>query len=219
MTFPSRWQVPAGYSTTNDPDVFPVLSGQNFISKKSPKFPATTIKTAVSGREVRYQTASQPTWDFKVSYEFMTNNSPTASDLQTMFAFFLTRNGQAQPFFFYDPYDNQVPTQYIGTGNGSTTSFQLMRTINPAGYNGFVENIYAVLGTPTVTINGTSTSAYTIGANGVITFTTAPASGATIYWTGQFLFLCRFAQDNFDAEQMTLNLWSNKGLEFASFHP
>jgi hypothetical protein len=372
MTYPTRWQVPAGYSTSNDPDVFPVLAGQEFVSKKSPKFPATIKKTAASGREVRYQVASQPTWDFKVSYEFLTNNSPTVSDLQNLFSFFLSRNGQAQPFFFYDPYDNAVSNQYIGTGNGSTTSFQLCRTINPAGANGFVENVYAVLGAPTVlvggtrkfspqldnlltysqsftnavwtktsttiadnaitspdgttdastftgtasdsyidqfvsasvgttvtgsvylkvpsgtasvniylvdssgatqktcalttswqrfsvtrTINGTSpgiqiggfssitsgmvvhvfgaqvevgsaastyqaTSSaggdYAIGANGLITFNTAPANTLPIYWSGQFLFLCRFAQDNLDAEQMTLNLWSNKGLEFGSFH-
>jgi hypothetical protein len=381
MTYPTRWQVPAGYSTSNDPDVFPVLAGQEFVSKKSPKFPATIKKTSASGREVRYQVASQPTWDFKVSYEFLTNNSPTVSDLQNLFSFFLSRNGQAQPFFFYDPYDNAVSNQYIGTGNGSTISFQLCRTINPAGANGFVENVYAVLGAPTVLVGGTplygpaqqnvlaysqtfansvwgknnctatdnatvapdgTTSAasiartttgndyifqtiannlagqtvtfsvwlkigsitgscvlrirsadgltefgtatvtptgtwtrfsatvtvpnaaptglqviidpssdtgsagdnfycwgaqletgsvpttlnathaltgdFTIGANGLITFNTAPANTLPIYWSGQFLYLCRFAQDNLDAEQMTLNLWSNKGLEFGSFH-
>jgi uncharacterized protein (TIGR02217 family) len=405
MTLPTRWQVPITYSATNDPDVFPALPGQTFIVNKSPKFPATIIKTAASGRETRLQVASQPTWDFKVSYEYLTNNSPTSSDLQSLYAFFLTRNGQAQPFFFLDPYDNTVSNQYIGTGNGAATAFQLVRTIAPANYNAFVENVFAVLGSLTVLVNGTTlygpaqqnllsysnavggtgwffgnttqgaaitapdgtasgyliqdttataqhevagaatlvangtytfsvylkagayntaqiliannayTSAagvvvtlsgngsvsspyasgtaavlgytitnagngwyrctitatigaytaananinlnggnayagtvgngiycwgaqleagaaattlnatnalagdFTIGANGLITFNTAPANTAPIYWSGQFLFLCRFAQDNLDAEQMTLNLWSNKGLEFASFHP
>ena len=219
MSFPTRWQVPAGYSTTNDPDVFPLLPGQEFIANKSPKFPATIVKTAVSGREVRLQMASQPTWDFKVSYEWLNNATPSTGDLQTLLAFFLSRNGQAQPFFFYDPGDNAVSGQLIGTGNGTATTFQLCRAVANGLNNAFVENIYAVLGTPTVAVGGVGTSAFTIGPYGTITFTTAPANGASIFWSGQFLFLCRFAQDNIDAEQMVTNLWANKGLTFASFHP
>ncbi len=222
MTYPTRWQVPAGFSAANDPDVFPTLAGQNFIASKSAKFPPTIIKTAASGREVRVQIASQPTWDFKLTYDFLTNNPPTASDLQTLQAFFLSRNGQAQPFFFYDPFDNAVTSQTIGTGNGSTTALQLCRSVNAGANNAFFENIYAVLGTPVVKVNGVTKTLgtdYTIGAYGVITFTTAPASGAAITWSGQFLFLCRFAQDNLDAEQMVQTLWAQKGLAFQSFHP
>lgn len=412
MTYPTRWQVPSNYSATNDPDVFPALIGQEFIANKSPKFPATIIKTAASGREVRCQMASQPTWDFKVSYEFLTNNSPTVSDLQALYAFFLSRNGQAQPFFFFDPFDNAVTGQQIGVGNGVTTAFQLCRSVGAGSANAFVEAIYAVLGNPvasvggallysasrtnlllqsgnltlspwtgsneTVTANagtdplggstanlwtrGSASAAYldqgiakaatvttytfscyakasvgnfvalrlqdsgagradvvvnlatgaistgafasggysgvsatvtaaangfwritlsatdagvnfvaavvsfnsgggildatdtasnsagfiygpqleadspatsyipttsaavtvaagfTVGPYGVINFATAPTSGA-VTWSGQFLFLCRFAQDNLDTEQMMLNLWAQKGLSFTSFHP
>lgn len=219
MTYPTRWQVPLGYSATDDIDVFPVLPGQLFMSSKSPKYPATIIKTAASGREVRAQMASQPTWDFKIGYEWLAHNPPTVSHLEILQAFFLTRNGQAQPFLFMDPNDNAVSSQLIGTGDGSTKTFQLCRAINAGAVTTFVESIYAVLGTPVVTVGGVPTTAFSIGPYGSITFTTAPAPAAQIAWTGQFLFLCRFAQDDLDAEQMTLNLWSQKGLAFTSFHP
>lgn len=222
MTLPTRWLVPSGYSTTNDPDVFPTLAGQNFIVNKSPKYPPTIVKTAASGREVRVQLASQPTWDFKLSYEFLTNNPPTVSDLQTLQAFFLTRYGQALPFFFYDPYDNAVANQQFATGDGATTTFQLLRTINAGANNAFVENVYALLGTPTVKVAGvakTYGTDYTIGSYGSITFASAAAASAALTWSGQFLFLCRFAQDNLDAEQFALNLWSAKGVAFQSWHP
>ena len=219
MTYPTRWQVPAGYSTTNDADVFPVLAGQEFIANKSPKFPDTIVKKAVSGRAIYLQMASQPTWDFKLTYEWLTNNQPAAGDLQALFAFFLSRNGKGQPFFFFDPYDNAVTGQQIGVGDGVTKTFQLCRAVANGSSNAFVENIYAVLGTPTVAVNGVGTSAFTIGPYGAITFTTAPASGAPIFWSGQFFFVCHFAQDSLDAEQMVTTLWSQKGLLFESYKP
>ena len=219
MTYPTRWQVPAGYSATNDADVFPALPGQKFIDDKTPKFPPTIIKRAVSGRQVNLQMASQPTWEFKISYDWLSNNLPTTSDLQALQAFFLSRLGQGQPFFFFDPGDNTVTGQQIGTGDGATKTFQLCRAVSSGFANAFIENIYAVLGTPTVAVNGVGTSAFTIGPFGTITFTTAPASGAPIFWSGQFFFLCHFAQDSLSAAQMVKTLWNNKGIAFSSFKP
>ncbi len=62
----------------------------------------------------------------------------------------------------------------FGTGDGSTTAFTL------AGPN--AEPLGFVL-VSAVSENGTLTSAYTV-ANETITFTSAPAAGAVLTWSG-----------------------------------
>ncbi len=58
-------------------------------------------------------------------------------------------------------------------------------------------------------------SAYTI-ANGLVTFASAPGSGAALAWTGYFSFLCRFDADDLDFEQFMSNLWRAQSVKFRS---
>lgn len=220
MTYlPTRWVVPLPIDLQNDPDVFPKLSGQEFVSQKSPTFPPTIVRRTVTGREIRASFGDLPFWQFKVAYQSI-RNPPTASQLQRLFSFFATRIGQYGTFFYYDPEDNAVSDCTIAVGNGVATQFQLLRCIDQGGGNPFYEPIYVVLGAaPVVTIGGTPTTAFTIGPFGVITFTNPPANAARIAWTGQFLFLCRFAADQIDAAQMVKTLWSMNGLAFQSWMP
>lgn len=211
---PSRWLITTAFPL-EDPDVFPLLPGQVFLTKKSPTW-STDVKRANSGRERRRMNWSFPLWNFQVQYEVL-RDGPGTQELQALLAFFNAHAGQYQEWFYYDPSDHAVTDQVVGTGNGTKTTFQLTRTISD-GVLTFTEPVFAVQGTPVFKVNGVPTSA-TVGAYGVITFASAPAAAATISWTGNFMFLCRFSQDNLDLQQMMQGLWSQSGLSFQSQKP
>lgn len=216
--------------------VFPALAGQGWSVHKSPNF-STLIADHVSGREVRAQLWQNPRWDFELVFNALDGTTTGqygglgASSLQTLMGFFLQAGGSAQNFLLYDATDYTVTNQAFGSGDGTTTAFQLLRTIG-----GFSESIFSpVTTTTTLYFPGGATasavapvikkagsvvspSAYSI-SNGLVTFTTAPASGAALQWTGFYGFLCRFADDKLDFEQFMANLWKADSVKLKSVRP
>jgi hypothetical protein len=66
-------------------------------------------------------------------------------------------------------------------------------------------------------IAGIATTAYTLNmSTGVITFTTAPASGAVITADFSYYWRCRFTNDENEFEEFMSGLWSVSTLEFES---
>ena len=211
---------------------FPAFAGQDIRVTKRPKF--STIKFQhVSGREVRVQPWQNPVWEFELVFNALDGTatgkygSIGAQTLQSLMGFFLQSGGMAQSFLFYDQTDYQVSAQNFGTGNGTQTAFQLVRTLG-----GFAEWVtqpvttsttlyfpsFSVSATaPVIAAAGTTvpSSNYTI-SNGLVTFTTAPASGAALTWSGYYAFLCRFDDDVLDFEQFMSNLWEAKQVKFRS---
>ncbi len=195
--------------TINNPAIFPILPGQTFPVTKSPVW-STQVATAGSGRERRRKQWSYPKWRFKITHDVLRDGA-SFGELQRLWAFFNAKAGQYGEFSYFDAADCTVADQQFGTGDGITTSFQLMRTIS-AGSMTFSEPVRSIAGLPVIKINGTATSAFTLGANGQIIFASPPGAGATLSWSGQFMFLVRFEQDELEAEQMMQSLWSQGGL-------
>ena len=208
---PVRWPVttPDG---ADDPTIFPRLRGQTFLLSKDPKW-STAVATAQSGRERRRKLWSYPRWSFKISYEFLRDCLGTP-DLQRLSAFFNMHAGRYAEWSFFDPSDNAVTGQAFGVGDGVTTMFQLVRGSTFGGIT-FTEPVRSVLGTPTIYVAGAVAPVASITA-GIVTFPSPPAAGAPLAWDGQFMFLCRFDQDDLDAAQMAQGLWSQAGLAFIS---
>jgi hypothetical protein len=130
-----------------------------------------------------------------------------------------TRLGNQTPFYYQDPDDNAVTAQGFGTGTGAQTVFQLYRTVGSGTIYNYLEPVLVLRNNPSIYVNGTLqtlTTNYTIGNNGVITFVTAPASGAVLTWTGGYLFLCAFDDDNLDPRQDDNAYWSVGKLNFHS---
>ena len=209
--------------------VFPLLPGQNITVSKAPRW-STKVKRATSGRERRTALWPYPLWQFEISFDVI-RHRPTNDELAALWTFFNTVKGQYLPWLFLDPtdYANNDPIgaslEYpspFGTGDGTTTAFQVQRYLGAA--NGFIssaavlEPVYAPFGMQ-VFINGTPTTAYTMSANGQITFTTAPAGGAILTWEGYFYFGCRFLRDDMTFDQIVSQLWSGKSLKFTSLRP
>ena len=189
--------------------VFPSLPGLGWSVIKTPRWKTNTQETT-SGKEIRVALMSYPIWEFTLTFDFLRSYG-SYTEAQTLMGFFLQRQGMFDSWLFDDPSDDTVVAQAFGVGNGSTTAFQLARTLG-----GFTEPLQNVNGTPTIYVNGVTASGYTVGSTGIVTFTTAPASGAVLTWSGNFYFRCRFMQDTSDFEQFAKNFWLLKKLQFQS---
>lgn len=194
------------------PPQLPSLPGLTWNVHKKPTF-STLVAPHVSGRETRVGLFAHALYEFELAYEGLDSNGAwpglTAQSLQTLMGFYLTCQGQLNTFLYVDPTDNAANAVAFGTGDGSTTTFTLMRSIG-----GYVEPVSYVTSASRVTVAGTPTSAYTLTAPNSITFTTAPASGAVLAWTGAFAFQCRFLEDQIDFNNFMLGAWELQSLKF-----
>jgi uncharacterized protein (TIGR02217 family) len=141
-----------------------------------------------------------------LQYEFL-RSSTTYAEFQTLLGFFLQRKGSFDSFLLNDPDDSSVTDQALGTGNGSTTDYQLLRT-----FGGFVEPLWWPNVITNVKVNGVNAS-YTHLGNGVVRITPAPANGASITWTGTYRFRCRFVQSQLEVAKFMHQLWKAKKVE------
>jgi uncharacterized protein (TIGR02217 family) len=190
--------------------VFPQLPGQGWPLSRSPIW-KTGVQTTQSGRELRTGFMAYPLYKWTATFELL-RNSASFAEFQQLIAFFNTCAGQLQVFNFADPDDFQATAQGLGVGDGVTRSFQLFKA-----FGGFVEPVLAPNVITQVTLNGSATSAYTANfSTGVITFTTAPASGVVIAWTGTYYFLCRFLADTYTFDRNMSNYYGVQTLEFTS---
>lgn len=111
---------------------------------------------------------------------------------------------------FKSCYLNQTPSQLdqvIGTGDGSTVAFQLIKTYG-ISLSPFVRQITKpVADTTEIALDGTLSSAWDIDTTtGIVTFTTAPADGVVITAGFEFDVPVRFQDDQLDTTMVTTYL-------------
>lgn len=198
--------------------VFPAPSPQQFAFgwpvRKTPVF-NTIVQKPASGRgELRLALQTYPRWQFELDVNYLKGDATLPSSyFTTLLGFYLQAQGQAADWLYSDPFDFNVSGQNFGTGDGTTVSFQLVRTLG--GFTDIVQNLN---GAPSIYINGVNQgSGWTVGPTGIVTFSSAPGSGAALSWYGNFYFRCRFNTDSLDDLQEDLfQVWSLKGLKFLS---
>jgi len=130
-------------------------------------------------------------------------------DLAAVVAFFEARNGRLYGFRWRDwgDYKSCLPSgtpaasdQAIGTGDSTTTVFQLVKAYT-SGAQSWVRSITKpVAGTVSVAVDGTAqASGWSVDATtGLITFTTAPANSAALTAGFEFDVPVRFDTDRLD---------------------
>ena len=206
--------------------LFPKIRGLGWTVTKNPTF-STEIQSSLAGREVRVQNFQNPIWEFTLAYEYLLNDPRSRDEneqtpLETLVGFFLARGGQFDDFLLNESdltqrlEDSVFTGQPVGTGDGTTKNFQLVRNVggfleacqNPANQ---VATLYVSGRTPVLQVQGTD---YTI-SNGLVQFTNAPALNAAI--TADFTFLHRV---RFDAGTSRGNSASGtrEGIEFSNFY-
>ena len=102
----------------------------------------TRIEIAVSGREVRYPTRTIARVRRVIAIDGMDSDGSwstlTAQSLQTLVGFYHRCLGPALVFYYWDPDDNSVQGHEFGIGDGSKTTFQLVRS-----QGGWIDPIFA----------------------------------------------------------------------------
>lgn len=169
----------------------------------------TQIVELASGDEERNASWANSRRRYDIAYGIR-----RADDLAAVVAFFEARNGRLHGFRFKDWADfksclpSQTPgpaDQPIGTGNGAATLFQLTKRYTSGAQSWSRAITKPVAGTVTVALNGTpQASGWSVSTTtGLITFTTAPATGVAITTGFEFDVPVRFDTDTLD---VTLDL-------------
>jgi uncharacterized protein (TIGR02217 family) len=168
----------------------------------------TDVVTTASGREERNARWANSRRRYNAGFGVKSLN-----DLHEVIAFFEERRGRLHAFRWKDHAEFKscgpaaAPSsadQTIGTGDGVTASFQLVKTYG-SGLRNYVRTIVApVAGTVLIAVNGVASTFIAIDAQtGVATFTIGhiPASGAVITAGFEFDVPVRF-----DSDTLTINL-------------
>lgn len=97
---------------------------------------STGIQEAASGKEYRALWFNRPRTRWRMDVEFLRSTSP--DEWQDLVGFYQRHGGRFDSFLFQDPDDYTISAsapQVFGIGDGSTTAFQLQRTLNPLPNN------------------------------------------------------------------------------------
>ncbi len=200
--------------------IFPSLIGVAFPAARAPAW-KTLHQEAASGQDNPISLWTYNRWAYELTYNVLNSgaagiNALAALEWQALAAFFNQVRGSALVFQFTDPDDGSVTDQAFGTGDGATTKFPLTRTMTGAGGITFNEPVFAPTAITNVKVAGTPTGAYTLGTQGLITFTSPPALGAALTWTGTYNWLCRFDRDDAPFEKFMSNFWRLNKIKFTT---
>ena len=164
----------------------------------------TQIVDLASGDEERNASWANSRRRYDVAYGIR-----RADDLAAVVAFFEARNGRLYGFRWKDwadwksclPSGTPAATdQTIGTGDGATTDFQLVKVYSSGSQSWTRTITKPVSGTVLVAIDGTvQSSGWSVDTTtGIVSFTTAPAAGAAITAGFAFDVPVRFDTDTLD---------------------
>ncbi len=162
---------------------------------------STIVQETASGHEFRVAKQAQGRHRFRLSKALQ-----TAAEAQTMKAFGLGRRGSLHSFRLKDWSDYTTnadgisdPTNtdvIIGTGNNSDTTFQLIKVYDASGAAPYQRTIsLPVDGTVVVSLDGASTSAFTVSSQGEVVLNSAPGSGVKVRAGCKFDVPVRFASE------------------------
>ena len=188
---------------------FPTLLGAGWTVHYKPRF-QTSASTHVTGRETRQGRYASPLWDIELTLDFLRQGWPWG-ELEALIGFLGQNAGQNLPFLFAPPGNLGVfAGATLGTGDGSTTAFRVARTLN-----GYVENVQALIGSPTVYANGVVVPSANYSVSilpTTIVFTSAPGAGVALTVDFSAAHVARFSDDDIDLEEFMSAFWTTKTL-------
>lgn len=167
----------------------------SYGSSGGPEY-STDIVETLGGYEQR-----NANWSAARAVYNVAHGVKTQAQLDALIAFFRARGGRADGFRFKDWTDYQASAQAIGTGNGSATAFQLVKLYSSGTVTVTRTISKPVSGTVVIHLNGVvQGSGWSVDTTtGIVTFTSAPASGVAITADFQFDVPARFDTDRLSA--------------------
>lgn len=163
-------------------------------SQGGPTF-STDVFEGTTGLEQRASKWSTARHSYDVSFGIRTR-----TDMDTIRTHFGLTRGRATAFRFKDWNDYQIVSGSIGTGDGVTTVFDIVKVYTTGAYTYTRRILKIVASTVSVRVNSvlkTEGVDYTVDYNtGEVTFTAAPTSTHPITITCEFDVPVRFDMDN-----------------------
>lgn len=186
-------------------DLFPTLPGIAASRDLATEFD-NVVSRATSGRRYAMGKRLYPVYRWRLTYNFLRQRHGH-TEMTDLKGFFLRRHGNLDSFLYRDREWNTVATpQVFGVGDGVARTFRLL-----FAHGGFVDRV-GYCSAPVVRVGGVATGAFTVNDDAEVTFDVAPALGAELDWTGEFLFRVAFAKPSLSLEQFLKDLYST-GLE------
>jgi uncharacterized protein (TIGR02217 family) len=170
----------------------------------------TTIKRAASGREYRAANWSTPLYEYQLDYELLRQHAGSA-EVEQLLGFINLRRGSWDSFLYLDPYDHTAAAQGFGTGDGSRTAWPLVRS-----FGGHAEPVLGIVQAPQVFVDGAPAGNATVSPEGLASFSTPPAPGAALTWSGTFHWRCRFMKDGYEFNEFLSRWHELRGLSFTT---
>jgi uncharacterized protein (TIGR02217 family) len=213
--------------------LFPTFRGLTYPITKTPHW-NTITQESISGVKKFLQCYTYPYYTFNLSFSYLSDSGfpdidMRHDDVQTLMAFYNKVGGAGQDFLFADPLfeDNRCANQRFGVGDGTTTQFRLVRqygsyiedvytTGNNPKFSSFTEPVFGINDEPKIYINNTQTDAFSWNKKGLVTFNSAPTSGAILTWTGRWFYRCHFQNDETEFSQIFLGGWELEELVLES---
>ena len=198
--------------------LFPTIPTLTFDVVRYPEW-HTEKQMALSAKRSTLAYMLYPTIHFEYQYSVLRDDL-AVSQLKAIYGLFMACKGSYDTFLFQDPDFSAFAStnqQQFGVGDGTTKTFQLVAYFQNTGGPGYGEIIQNLNGAPVIYANGTvQSSGYTLGATGIVTFTTAPAAGVVLTWSGSFYYRCAFDEDKLDLAKFMNQWWTIKKLPFTT---
>lgn len=196
--------------------VYPTLKGLTYTGGRTMLW-KTEVQPALSDKESAIALQQYPSFKWELNYEIL-DHSLVTSELKTLWGLVGAMRGMYDTFLYTDPLYNTVVDEPFGTGDGTTTAFQIVATFQNSGGPGVAELIQnfngaVVVKKAGVTQTGGGTN-YTLGATGIVTFNTAPAAAAALTWSGSFYYRCRMLSDAISFSEFMANWWETRQIAF-----
>jgi uncharacterized protein (TIGR02217 family) len=156
---------------------------------------ATDIVTLASGREERNSRWAHSRRRYNAGY-----GVKSRADMQAVLAFFEERRGRFHAFLWRDALDHSAVDQGLGTGDGETVAFQLVKKYG-ASFDPYLRPITKpVAGSVLVKVDGVVADVETDLLTGTVTFEEAPEVGAVLTASFEFDVPVRFDIDRLNIE-------------------
>ncbi len=201
--------------------VFPALTGLGWDVVRTPMWD-TTIQENQSGKETRMSNYTYPRYQWDLVFNALrqgTVHGSAYTEFAQLLGFYNARQGSFDSFLYTDADDYTVTGQAIGTGDGATLTFPLVRT-----FGGFVEPVLAPNTVSKVYVDGVdaagnwSVSSWGSAAPGVITFAGghAPTNAKAVTADFTYYWPCRFTDDSIPFNKFISNMYEGKKVSFIS---
>ncbi len=189
--------------------IFPRLIGETWpVLKES--IHNTQVQTSQAGMEVRVANWAQERYKWTLPFGYLNDDVLYATaDRQILEGLFNKMHGRYDTFLYSDPNDNYVTASIFGTGDGTTTKFQLSRTCGASTH--YIYNVDSSTAAPILYANGILiSSGYSIDSAGLVTFSSAPGAGIVLTVDFHYYFRCRFDEDSLELTNECGRFWSIK---------